>query len=340
MVSDSEAPDTDATVVDGSVHVREHSSTIALDSPQVLVSPIGDRAAVPSLQANRGHGEFFDGEALTFETTRREFTDRGEGVRNTISWMGHGSDAHGSMHWSANFDEVPDVEGDIRGPCGGFGLLADADFEMGTGGQSLRDPQAGISPDLDVLAAYVSSLTAVSRSPFRSPSGEVTSAAPAGQALFESSVTACTDCHLVRGSPIAASCLRALPCSTTWGGPRVGIDPPTLHGAWNTAPDLRDGSAATLRDVLDGNDGSHGQTTTLTDEQTAELVACPRSLDGPAAPIPAIGSIRLECEFFGDLTSFLFTIWDGTWRAAGVSYTATRCEDLPACNELPPPPWD
>ena len=45
-----------------------------------------------------------------------DFTGRGEGVRNTISLLGHGGAAHGPMHWSANFDEVHDFENDIRGP--------------------------------------------------------------------------------------------------------------------------------------------------------------------------------------------------------------------------------
>jgi cytochrome c peroxidase len=48
---------------------------------------------------------------------------------------------------------------------------------------------------------------------------------------------------------------------------------PTLLGIWATAPYLHDGTARTLRDVLDLNVGDlHGTTSTLDDGQRNDLV--------------------------------------------------------------------
>ncbi|MCA9546244.1 MAG: PKD domain-containing protein, partial [Myxococcales bacterium] len=44
-----------------------------------------------------------DGDNLVWD-----FTDRGEGLRNTLSLLGRAGTGHGPLHWSANFDEVQD----------------------------------------------------------------------------------------------------------------------------------------------------------------------------------------------------------------------------------------
>lgn len=48
-----------------------------------------------------------------------DFTQRGEGMRRTISLLGRAGLGHGNLHWSANFDEVQDFENDIRREFGG-----------------------------------------------------------------------------------------------------------------------------------------------------------------------------------------------------------------------------
>jgi hypothetical protein len=48
-----------------------------------------------------------------------DFTNRGEGLRNTVVLQGRGGTAHGNVHWSANFDEIQDFENDIRNAFGG-----------------------------------------------------------------------------------------------------------------------------------------------------------------------------------------------------------------------------
>ena len=72
-----------------------------------------------------------------------DFTDRGEGLRNTTSLRGHGGTLlHGPLHWTGNFDEVQDFENDIRSHFGGTGFMRDADFNNGTRSDPLGDPKA------------------------------------------------------------------------------------------------------------------------------------------------------------------------------------------------------
>ncbi|MEM7151655.1 MAG: PKD domain-containing protein [Myxococcota bacterium] len=230
---------------------------------------------------------------LDGEADRRtwDFTDRGEGLRNTIDLMGRGGTEHGPIHWSANFDEVQDFENDIRHAAEGSGLLDDADWESGTTADTLGDPKAGLSVELDALAAYVSSLTDFPRSPHRLADGSLTAQAQAGEVLFLSPVLGCTTCHGGLGltdsaflgpGPVLHDVGTLTEASgQRLGGPLPGIDTPTLRGLWNGAPYLHDGSAATVLDVLTtANPGDqHGMTSTLTAEQLEALVAYLQSLE-------------------------------------------------------------
>ena len=87
-----------------------------------------------------------------------DFTDRGEGLRNTIGLRGQGGSAGAPLHWTGNFDEIQDFENDIRGAFGGTGFMQDTDYFAGTRSQPLGQPKAGFSADLDALAAYLNSL--------------------------------------------------------------------------------------------------------------------------------------------------------------------------------------
>ncbi len=209
-----------------------------------------------------------------------DFTDRGEGLRSTISLLGRAGAA--PIHWSANFDEVQDFENDIRGPMRGTGFLADADWELTS--DTLGESKAGRSAELDALASYVGSLGAFPRSPWRDGQGEMTADALAGQALFEDAAVGCAECHggpdltdsqwLAPGEPLLQDVGTITADSGgRMGGPLTGLDTPTLRGLHGTAPYLHDGSAATLRAVLvDANpDGAHGVTSGLTEEQLGQL---------------------------------------------------------------------
>ena len=207
-----------------------------------------------------------------------DLTGFGEGLRNTISLVGHGGPAHGRLHWSANFDEVHDFEGQIRGLSSGLGLMTDAQFNTGTRSQSLGDPKAGVSADLDALAAYVNSLTTFDTSPDRN--GEILTAdAIAGKARFDA--LNCAACH--GGGAFTDSASGAMHDIGTikpntgqrLNGPLTGLDTPTLRGIWNTAPHLHDGSAATLADAINAHAGI-----SLTGTELDQLVAYLRQIDG------------------------------------------------------------
>lgn len=207
-----------------------------------------------------------------------DFTDRGEGLRNTISLVGHAGAA--PIHWTANFDEVQDFENDIRGPQAGRGFLPDEVWA--TTSDPLGPPKAGYSPELDALAAYVASLDQAYPSPL--PADAATRAE--GQLLFEDPAVGCAECHpaptytdsvfLGPGEPLLhdVGTLHA-GSGQRRGGPLTGLDTPTLLGLHATAPYLHDGSAATLREVLvDQNPAdAHGVTSTLTDAQLDLLEA-------------------------------------------------------------------
>src|SRR5207344_3009774 len=122
-----------------------------------------------------------------------DLTSQGEGLRNTINLRGRAS-AQGLLHWSANFDEVQDFEGQIRTLALGTGLMTDAQFNTGTRSQPLGDRKSGLSVDLDALAAYVSSLNASDASPLRNADGTLTASALAGQAIFRGA-GGCLGCH-------------------------------------------------------------------------------------------------------------------------------------------------
>ncbi len=222
-----------------------------------------------------------------------DFTDRGEGIRNTASLLGHGGPNPGPLHWSANFDEVQDFEHDIRGPFSGAGLMTDAEFNSGTRNTTLGDPKAGVSAELDALAAYVESLDEFLPSPWRTPTGELTAGAEAGKLLFESPALGCTSCHtgprlsdsgwLSPGIPRLHEVGTITPASgQRLGATLEGIDTPTLHGLWNGAPYLHDGSAPDLESVLTSKNPSdaHGVTSQLSAGELAQLVEYLLSLEG------------------------------------------------------------
>ena len=189
-----------------------------------------------------------------------DLTSLGEGLRNTISLRGRAGMGHGRLHWSANFDEVQDFEGQIRALAGGTGLMTDAQFNTGTRRQPLGDRKAGVSADLDALAAYVESLNRFDPSPHRGPGGALTADAVAGQAVFRR--LGCADCHggmNFTGSatlaPQPIGTIRQPGSGQRLGAPLTGIDPPTLRDVWATAPYLHDGSAPTLHAAIRAHEG-------------------------------------------------------------------------------------
>jgi YVTN family beta-propeller protein len=213
-----------------------------------------------------------------------DLTGFGEGLRNTVSLRGRAG-AQGFLHWSGNFDEVQDFEGQIRAFAAGTGLMSNTQFNQGTRSQPLGDPKAGVSADLDALAAYVASLGTFDASPLRKPDGTLTAAAVSGSAIFEA--RNCASCH--GGTAFTVSAANNLKDIGTidadsgkrLGGTLAGIDVPTLRDAWATAPYLHHGSAATLGEAIRAHAG-----VAISDADLADLVAYVSEIGGQEATAP------------------------------------------------------
>lgn len=186
-----------------------------------------------------------------------DFTGRGEGLRNNISMRGRGGVRFGAVHWSANFDEIQDFENDIRLQFRGRGLMTDDDFALTSDPQGFA--KAGLSEELDQLAAYVAHLgrESLQRSPLRNSRGGLTDAALRGAATFEAQ--GCASCH--RGKAFTDGDVHSVGTLRRYSGLRLGgefekISTPSLLGLFDTAPYLHDGSAQNLADVFISAGGS------------------------------------------------------------------------------------
>ncbi len=184
-----------------------------------------------------------------------DLTSQGEGLRNTINLRGRGGMGQGFLHWSNNFDEVQDFEGQIRTLAGGTGLMTDAQYNAGTRSTPLGDPKAGVSADLDALAAYVASLDTFAPSPTRPSATTLSSTAQEGKVLFAN--LNCISCHggsafthSGSNTPQNIGTIRQPTSGSRLGGALTGIDIPTLRDVWATAPYLHDGSAPTLEAAI------------------------------------------------------------------------------------------
>ncbi len=243
-----------------------------------------------------------------------DFTNRGEGLRNTTNLRGRAGAAHGNVHWSANFDEIQDFELDIVNAFGGTGFLS----TNGGANASLGAANAGRSADLDALAAFVASLGAatVEKSPNRNTNGTLTYDAVQGKRLFAGTKTPaagnplnCLSCHkpatgltdsTIGNNSAGAITLHNVGTIKSSSGQRLGggtnslsgIDTPTLLGVHAAAPYLHDGSATSLAAVFDqfvagaarGTDGSaHNLSATgynLNSAEKTQLYAYLGQIDG------------------------------------------------------------
>ncbi|HEU5294366.1 MAG TPA: PA14 domain-containing protein, partial [Burkholderiaceae bacterium] len=232
-----------------------------------------------------------------------DLTGFGEGLRNTINLRGRAG-AEGFLHWSNNFDEVQDFEGQIRNLAGGSGLMSNTDFFAGTRSQPLGDRKSGLSADLDALASYVASLNAFDPSPLRPGATQLSSVATAGRQLFISQN--CASCH--GGTDFTVSGANTLSDIGTIKQPTsgqrlglslTGIDIPTLRDVWATAPYLHDGSAPTLEAAIKAHN-----TVSLSDADVATLAAYLREIgsdEGPA-PAPLPGGTGLRASYYNSIS--------------------------------------
>lgn len=184
-----------------------------------------------------------------------DFTQRGEGFRNTQDLRGRSGTGHGNLHWTANFDELQDFVIDIVEEFGGGGFLPPGE----TPNPPLGPPNAGRSQELDDLAAYMNSLglATLPKSPWRDADGRMTATAEEGAAIFEQ--LGCAGCHDPQGgytdSTLGEATLHDVGTLRTSSGSRLGqplegMSTQTLLGIWDTPPYFHDGSAPTLADVF------------------------------------------------------------------------------------------
>jgi hypothetical protein len=235
-----------------------------------------------------------------------DFTQRGEGLRRTTDLRGRAGMAHGNVHWTGNFDEIQDFEGDIRFFFGGSGFMPDGAFNLAD--EPLGAPKAGASEELDQLAAYVGSLNDahIPRSPHRAAGGALTPEALAGAQHFVE--LNCNSCHApttftdsLGGALHNVGTLRAN-SGQRLGQPLTGIDAPTLRGAWAQASFLHNGSAATLDQVFStaGGQTLQGENGTLTGGAVELpgnnniLVNFDNSVEGGLAVIYHGGNLRYQ----------------------------------------------
>lgn len=167
------------------------------------------------------------------------------GARNTPSLAGKISETL-PVTWTSQVDDVGS-EADItsQGRMGGAGITAS---------------------ELDAIAAYVD----WSRDVDVADKGVQNDATARGKALFEREDVGCASCH--SGARLTDNDFHDL-----YG--QVGVNTPGLVGIAATAPYLHDGSAATLRDVLESaRGGEMGNTGALSDGEMDDLEAYLRSL--------------------------------------------------------------
>lgn len=228
-----------------------------------------------------------------------DLTHAGEGLRNTINLRGRASTAQGFLHWSNNFDELQDFEGQIRALAGGTGLMTDAQFNTGTRSQPLGTTKAGVSADLDALAAYVASLSSFDPSPYRQTTGALSPLASEGRQVF--TTQNCAACHggtafTNSGSNNPANVGTIKPSSgQRLGALLTGIDVPTLRDVWATAPYLHDGSAPTLDAAVRAHNN-----VSLSDADVARVVAYLREIgsDEASAPTPLVNGGGLVGRYY------------------------------------------
>ncbi|MCB9662731.1 MAG: PKD domain-containing protein [Alphaproteobacteria bacterium] len=207
-----------------------------------------------------------------------DFTHRGEGLRNTTSLEGRAGTGMGPVHWTGNFDEIQDFEHDIRNQQGGLGFLPTDDYAA----ESPLGPfKSGRSPELDALAAYVTSLDRTPGSPHAAPAGGAQAFATAGCAtchpapLYTDSVPTNTPAGLIRHD-VGTTTLPG--AGTRLGEPLDGFDTPTLLGSWATGPYLHDGSAPSIEDAIRAHDGGTFDATGLTPQDLTLIADFVRSL--------------------------------------------------------------
>jgi len=188
------------------------------------------------------------------------FTGRGEGLRRTTDLRGRSGMGHGNVHWTGNFDEIQDFEHDIRRPVW-------RDRFPHPDAPTIRGPapspatgKAGLSADLDALAAYVATLSpahvpavriAMPTAPSRRRRSVDRRCLPPEIVLLAIGATRYQQRDLAVASPsLSNTGAQSLISGSRLGQTLSGIDTPTLHGLHATRLYPHHGQAATLTETF------------------------------------------------------------------------------------------
>jgi hypothetical protein len=168
------------------------------------------------------------------------------GPRNTASLLGMSQTL--PLRWSGEWDEAADSEFAIRMDSFGSGLV-DGEMHCSFNPPDCTNhlPHAGVSADLDALAAYIDSLV-VPLHPDHAHGEPLSEAVQRGQALFNDPAGGCATCH---PPPLYTDNL-IHDVGTATPDERIGpaFNTPSLLGLYDSAPYFHDGSAITLYDAL------------------------------------------------------------------------------------------
>lgn len=245
------------------------------------------------------------------------FGSLGEGVRSTTDIRG--IQDSGAVHWTANMDELQDLEFNIRNLQFGPGLVD------GTPNDPFGPPNTGQSQDLDDFAAFMDSmLKPVRGNPNRAAGGGLTASAQRGKTLFESSRTQCSSCHA--GSTFTdsnrASMIRHDVGTLAPGdvAGQDGFDTPSLLHLFDSPRYLHDGSAPTLNSVITirNPDDRHGLTSSLAAPERQDLVNYLLQIDNDrdemsAGVVTGLGTVRVPI-FARDLSGTRLNTTDALAR--------------------------
>ena len=194
-----------------------------------------------------------------------------EGARKTTDVRGIVDS--GAVHWTANMDELQDLEWNVRKINFGPGLID------GTPADALApQPNAGRSQDLDDLAAFMDALVIPVRgNPNRAPGGGLTASAQSGKQLFMEPQRQCVSCHAgSAGTDSNRQSLIRHDVGTLAPGDvngQQGFDTMSLRNMHDAAPYLHDGSATLQQIITTRNTGNrHGVTLDLNATQQQDLV--------------------------------------------------------------------
>lgn len=168
---------------------------------------------------------------------------------------------------------------DLRGPLlltGPYGWSGrQQDFEVFVNEEIMGLLKTHKLPHSDVHAFWdLVNETPLPPNPYRNADGSLTAAAVRGKALFENRA-GCIACH--RGDQHGGVGPTAWIGTTPQG---VKLDIPHLEGAYDSAPYLHDGRAATLEEIFTkyNPDHLHGNADQLTSEQLQDLLEYVREL--------------------------------------------------------------